>query len=138
MPLESWAAVNETGDLRHLYKKYRKSYSPSYSDLSLWFTLQDQKIEEFGYPGDYKEYLETKKDWALNMCEYLITGDRSIKTIAAIQEQEVEELFSKEEAVKTRKVVGYLQKHYKMHISMRNLSVYEYYNLIETMQEYYG
>ena len=138
MPLENWAAINESGDLRHLYKRYRASYRPTMEDLGLWFKLQDQRIEEFGHPGNYGDYIEQRKEYALLMCDYLITGDRSHKTEAAILEGDIEGLFDKGESVKTRKVIAHLQKHYNMPLKMSKLTVYEYYNLIETMQEYYG
>jgi hypothetical protein len=136
MPLDNWASVNETGDLRHMYKKYRASYIPTMKDLDNWFTLQDQKIKEFGHPGEYKDYIEQRKEYALLLCGYLETGNRSFKTEAAILEGDIEGLFNKGESVKTRKIVGYLIKHFGTPLKMSKLTVYEYYNLVDTMQDY--
>lgn len=130
LPIKIWFKIHETNDLTLLCKNSGEYFE----GLEVLFEkIYDEFITRFGLSDEYLAELEAKKRLANLQADYIITKQRHLKTLIAvekeIQKHNATELKKQELEVTLAKI----SKYYGFKLSSRDLTVAEYYSYINNI-----
>ena len=138
LPQWNWNKVHSTGNLNYLLEldNYRKVEDDF--DLNLegvWDEIYNEYISEFGFPEDYIDILNKKKEICRLKNEFIQTDNRLLINFINIAESELETSLNKEEGMKFESVVVNLEKYLGRKVDVKKITVYEYNNYIRNFKE---
>ena len=86
LPIRLWFKINKTNDYTLLIRTGRATDEECEQS---WLQIMNQYIEQVGINDNYKQLIEAKKNLALALVEYHITGDAHNLNFVKIHEEEI-------------------------------------------------
>lgn len=136
LPQWNWEQIHITGNLAYIKQlpTYRNvEIDKSETLQSLWINIYDEFLEEFGLSKQYMDLLESKKNIARMKNEFIMTDNRSLLNLIKIEEMELEASFDKKRGMSFESVVVGIEKIQKIHIKVKEITVYDYNNYLRTL-----
>jgi len=130
MPIYNWWQIHKTGKMDYLLRKLRKLKGWQAAGLQpQWNRLLDQHIMHFGLTETFQDIISKRKEIAIMKCDRWIEDDRSINTLIAVAEQELEKMLEKNsgDLLETKSQLESIRKH---QIDMKHTTVTEFYTYI--------
>jgi len=155
LPVERWQEVHDTGDLDWLFKTddgdkisfegfhwwgLRRLWiiGQRMGLLELWAKLYDEHIDKFGLDKDYRRSLEKRIDIAILQGERIITGERFLETMIAIETVDLDEmgdgLGGSSESYNFMECIAVIEKYFGKDVDPLKTSVLKYYTYLKMMK----
>jgi len=132
LPQRIWNDIHSTGDLNLLVKKGRAN---EVQLNELWEKIFDQFLDEIGFSTDYRNVLEKQKSILMLKCDLITTGDKSLKTIIQIEEEELEQMTSGGNGFSYMESIIHISKFAGHRIDAQKITVAEYHSWLEVMKK---
>jgi hypothetical protein len=133
MPMANWIKCTN-GDLTYVRKG--KAGTPA-NDIIYWDLMYDKYIDTFGLSKYNLRLLEQMKKLALAELDYMITGDRFKLTIIEMETRRLEVMKqSAGTGISLEQGSVHLSKWLGYPIRMKEISVLEYFNLLQEFDRY--
>lgn len=132
LPVKIWFDIFESSDLRKLLIDKVDINVKIFNELeSAWEKMFNEWIERFDFSEEYKEHLDHKIKIAELQADFIISGDKYLKTMIRIEK----EVLKSEQPTETKpfeleSVMWKMSKFYGFKLNSRELTVVEYYSAI--------
>jgi hypothetical protein len=131
LPVKIWFEIHKEGDLSLLIKHGSIEYLEL---VNIWESLYNEYLVKFGISETLKNRLETKKRIGLLQADYIITGQKHLRTLINIEKEKLEEDNKDiKEPVKLDSILAKMSKYYGFKLSSRDLTTTEYYSYLENI-----
>lgn len=131
MPLFNWRKCID-GSLIYVRRETLLNTVQNESDEAQWTKLFDEYIKKYGLGKLYKKWIDISVKKSLAECEFVKTRDRFALTKIELEEAKLKSLIeNKGEGVGIEKTLIYLSKWVGYRINEKEISVSEYFNLME-------
>lgn len=137
MPLANWFRIEETNDLGHLLKFYRKVTKPAerIALYAVWQKITDEFIEAFGVTDEYRKIMMLRMQIRIAEIEHAITDDGIYLTEKSIYEHQLQELTGKRDKSDHDTGVILASKYMGYHIDKCKITVKEFYTILRLMEK---
>lgn len=129
LPIWNWWQIADTSKLSYLRKD--ENYEEDDFPIELWFKIQNEYLDEFGFTDDFRQIIELRKKWIKKKTDYLVTNNRFNLTEIEIIEGKMSELIDAKIKVDKFKSVILLEKELHREINPKLISVKKYYKYME-------
>jgi hypothetical protein len=127
MPLFNWIECNK-GNLQYVRKPDGKNKR---RDVEAWTVIYDAYIQEFGLGKLYDRLLKAMKKKVELQLDYIITGNRFKLTEIEVEKARLESMLSnKGNGMTIEQTLIHLSKWLGSWVNSKNITVREYFNLI--------
>lgn len=131
LPIDVWFDIHETGDLLLLFKEPEKAYLTDKLNI-LFDKIYNEFLEKFGLSEEYLTELEQKKYIAELQADYIITGQRHLRTLIAVAKERNNTLPKVKKPKNIGVILAQLGKYYGYHLNEK-ITVYQYYSHINAL-----
>lgn len=130
-PLFNWIKCTE-GNTIYIRKEITPEIEENDDDLEAWSNMYDQYIKKYGLSKLYKKLLSIMKEKATLECTFVITRDRFKLTEIELKEEELKNAINNNSNGMTiEQALVHLSKWLGTWINTKEISVTEYYNILE-------
>ena len=135
LPMYNWKKIHDTDELKWLF--VNKVDCENTLELeSLWGSIYDEYLEEFGLSEEYKEILNVKRKIANLQAEYIIKGNRITLNYINIEKNALESLYEANKKGSTfRDSLVHLEKMQGIKINTKQITVADYYNYLRSIKK---
>ncbi len=133
LPIKIWFEIHKTGDYSLLIKGKLKinDYIIDKCDKK-WAELYNQYIDKFGLSEEFLVDLDSQIELAQQKAEYIINGDRYLKTLIKIGEEKLKESRTGEvKPVELEILLAKMSKYYGFKLESKELTVTQYYSYLK-------
>lgn len=136
LPVKIWFDIFETSDLRKLLIDKVDINVKIFNELeSAWEKMFNEWIERFDFSEEYKEHLSQKIKIAELQADYIISGEKHLKTMIKIEKEILKAEEPKEKKpFELESVMWKMSKFYGFKLNSRELTVSEYYSAINELK----
>jgi nitrate reductase beta subunit len=136
LPIKVWFDVHSTGDYGLLLKGDRKISVEQYQKLfEVWESIYNQHIERFGLSEEFLEDLNLQIEIANYRAKYIITGQRHLRTMVRIKEEELMAGNSDtKKPLELEELLAKMSKYYGFKLESKELTHVQYYSYLKTVK----
>lgn len=136
MPIANWFKIQQTNDLKYMLVKTRKVSTKEVSELEKGLkTLSNEYIDTFGISDEYRKILELSRDIEVLKIDFILTQDRSLLTMIEIKKDQLKAISKNKNKSDVHKLKMYADKYMGFSINTKEVSVKEFYTIIESLKE---
>jgi hypothetical protein len=136
LPIKIWFDIHKTGDYRLLLKDVVTIDADDFQVLfDVWEVVYNEYIDMFGLSEEFLEDLNQQIELANYKAEFIIKGDRYLKTLIKIQEEKIKQnrkIDSK--PVELEMLLAKMSKYYGFKLESKELTVVQYYSYLNTIK----
>lgn len=137
LPIKVWFDIHKTGDYSLLLKE--KKIEVGIDDLQqlfeAWEMMYNEYIERFGLSPEFLEDLELQVEIANEKADFILTGQRHLRTMYKIKEEELASNQKKSsEPLELESLLARMSKHYGFKLSSHDLTTAQYYGYLKSVK----
>lgn len=130
MPLFNWVKCND-GELNYTRREV-KTDKITQKDQLQWLKLNDEYIKKYGLSKLYARMLEAMRKRAILELEFVLTRERFKLTEAEIEAAKLQNMMANNgHGMTIEQTLIYLSKWTGYHVNAKNITVVDYFNLLE-------
>ncbi len=135
LPIKRWFDIHKTGDYRLLLKEIIDIDSDDFQELfDAWNVIYNQYIEKFGLSEEFLNDLNDQIQLANYKAEFIISGDRYLKTLIKVEEERIEaEKRNEAKEVELEILLAKMSKYYGFKLDSKELTVVQYYSYLKAV-----
>jgi len=132
LPIKIWFEIHKTGNYTTLMKRDIPFTDKIAFQLSeIWNNIYNEYITLFGLSDEFMADLRAEIKLANLQADYIITGQRYLKTLIKIEKEKIRLLgVDITEPIELNSVLAKMSKYYGFKLTARELTVSEYYSYI--------
>jgi hypothetical protein len=136
LPIKLWFDVHKTGNYGLLLKDIREVNTEELKQLfETWEKIYNQYIERFGLSPEFLEDLELQMEIAKEKAEFIITGQRHLRTMYRIKEEELaSNQKGTQEPLELEALLAKMSKHYGFKLNSQELTTAQYYGYLKSVK----
>lgn len=130
----NWLELNR-GNMGWLYLKYRDVKKPNKKHEKAFEILYDQYIERIGLTKDYVELLETMKQHAEAIFDWIVNKDTLSYTVKEELKIALDQMMKGEKSNSTfMQFVTAVEKYQGVEIDLKRISVEKFYSIVKNLE----
>lgn len=137
LPIKVWFDVHKTGDYRLLIKGVIPEVDAKQFQLlfEAWEGMYNEYIDKFGLSEEFLEDLNNQIELANYRAEFIISGDRYLRTLIKVGEERIKQTNKKNlKPVQLEILLAKMSKYYGFKLESKELTVVQYYSYLETVK----
>lgn len=129
-----WDKIHKTNELKYLFKG-KVNLENNDNLVSLWSSIYNEYLDEFGINDNYLEILKIKREIALKQAEYLLKSDRIMLTYIALEREKLKDLVKPSEKPSDyRKNIIDIEKIQGVKITPLEITALEYFTYLKNLK----
>ena len=134
LPIKVWFNIHKNGDYRLLLKDIITIDENDFEYLyECWQIIYNEYIEMFGLSDEFLDDLNNQIQLANYKAEFIISGDRYLRTLIKIEEEKIEEdLKGTSKPMELEMLLAKMSKYYGFKLESKELTVTQYYSYLNS------
>ena len=134
LPIKIWFDIHKTGDYRMLLKKIVTIDADDFQYLfNVWEVIYNQYIDMFGLSEEFLEDLNSQIQLANYKAEFVISGNRFLKTLIKIEEEKMVSNRNVSKPIELEMLLAKMSKYYGFKLESKELTVVQYYSYLNSV-----
>ena len=136
LPIRAWFDIHKTGEFRLLLKEDCYTNEEKINKLfQTWESIYNEYIDIFGLSEEFLEDLNQQVELANYKADFVITGNKYLKTMIKIHEDK----FNSEKKAESKEIeleilLARMSKYYGFKLESKELTVVQYYSYLNTVK----
>ena len=134
LPMYNWKQIHDTNELKWLFIDNVKCENTKELE-TIWASIYDEYLKEFGLSEEYKEILKIKRRIAMFQADYIEKEDRILLNYINIEKNALESMYgATTKGSSFRDSLVHLEKMQGIKINTKEITVADYYNYLRSIK----